>query len=80
MLSNGDIEAIVDPRLQGDFDITSLKKDIEPAMACVSPTSKERPTMNYAVTELNECLSTEIGRNHNIQLARTEVIPLPRPR
>ncbi|XWS12023.1 hypothetical protein CRYUN_Cryun37aG0054800 [Craigia yunnanensis] len=52
MLSNGDIKTIVDPRLQGDFDITSMRKAVELAMACVSPTSTKRPTMNYVVTKL----------------------------
>ncbi|XVF74471.1 hypothetical protein PTKIN_Ptkin13bG0112900 [Pterospermum kingtungense] len=80
MLSNGDIKTIVDPRLQGDFDITSMKKAVELAMACVSPTSTKRPTMSYVVSELNECLSTEIERNHSIQLASSEEIPLPTPR
>ncbi|GMI82110.1 IMPAIRED OOMYCETE SUSCEPTIBILITY 1 [Hibiscus trionum] len=62
MLSNGDIKTIVDPRLQADFEITSMKKAVELAMACVSQTSMERPSINYVVAELRECLSTEIER------------------
>ncbi|KAE8699448.1 putative leucine-rich repeat receptor-like protein kinase [Hibiscus syriacus] len=71
MLSNGDIKTIVDPRLQGDFDINSMKKAVELAMACVSQTSMKRPSINYVVAEISECLSTEIERNqqHNIQFA-----------
>ncbi|KAH1066428.1 hypothetical protein J1N35_031415 [Gossypium stocksii] len=56
-LSNGDMEAIADSRMQGDFEIAS--------MACVSPTSTKRPTMNDVVTELNRCLSAEIDRNYS---------------
>ncbi|XP_039017571.1 probable LRR receptor-like protein kinase At1g51890 [Hibiscus syriacus] len=69
MLSNCDIKTIADSRLQGDFDIASMKKAVELAMACVSPTSTKRPTMTYIVAELNECLSAEINRNHNFQLS-----------
>ncbi|KAE8705170.1 putative leucine-rich repeat receptor-like protein kinase [Hibiscus syriacus] len=62
MLSNGDIKNIVDPRLRGDFDVSSAWKVVEIAMACLSRASIKRPTMIYVVTELAECLSSEIGR------------------
>ncbi|KAJ4717965.1 protein kinase family protein [Melia azedarach] len=45
-LAKADIRNIVDRRLQGDFDINSVWKAVEIAMACVSPTSAKRPTMN----------------------------------
>lgn len=61
-LANGDIKNIVDPRLHGDFDINSVWKIVEIAMACISPTPTKRPTMNQVVMELNECLATEIDR------------------
>ncbi|OMO66429.1 hypothetical protein COLO4_30558 [Corchorus olitorius] len=63
MLSMGDIKRIVDPRLQGDFDVNSVWKAVEVAMACLSPTSARRPTMNQIVTELSECLSAERASN-----------------
>ncbi|MBA0623084.1 hypothetical protein Godav_008574 [Gossypium davidsonii] len=66
MLTNGDMEAIADSRMQGDFEIASMKREVEVAMACVSPTSTKRPTMNDVVTELNRCLSAEIDRNYSI--------------
>lgn len=59
MLSNGDIENIVDPSLQGDFDTNPTRKAVEIAMACVST---DRPNMNYVETELAKCLSSEIDR------------------
>ncbi|XP_052883423.1 probable LRR receptor-like protein kinase At1g51890 [Gossypium arboreum] len=65
MLSNGDMEAIADSRTQGDFEIASMKKEVEVAMACVSSTSTKRPTMNDVVIELNRCLSAEIDRNYS---------------
>nr|KJB56851.1 hypothetical protein B456_009G138400 [Gossypium raimondii] len=69
MLTNGDMEAIVDSRMQGDFEIASMKKEVEVAMACVSPTSTKRPTMNDVVTELNRLmmpnlLVMKLGQRH----------------
>ncbi|ESR40068.1 hypothetical protein CICLE_v10027496mg [Citrus x clementina] len=62
MLGKGDIESIVDPRLLEDFDINSVWKTVEIAMACVSQTSTKRPTMNQVVMELNESLAIETAR------------------
>ncbi|KAA8536745.1 hypothetical protein F0562_029223 [Nyssa sinensis] len=59
-IENGDVENIVDPRLHGDIDVNSVWKAVELAMACVSHTSTKRPTMNYVVNELQECLATKI--------------------
>ncbi|XP_031286023.1 putative leucine-rich repeat receptor-like protein kinase At2g19210 [Pistacia vera] len=62
MLTKGDIKNIVDPRLHGDFDINSVWKAVEIAMACVSRDSTKRPTMHQVVMELNESLAIEIAR------------------
>lgn len=76
MLVNGDIKTIADPRLGGDFDINSMWKAVEIAMACMSPTSAERPSMLQVVTELNECLAMETVRKNNRpdSISLTEVI------
>ncbi|XP_058006422.1 LRR receptor-like serine/threonine-protein kinase IOS1 isoform X1 [Hevea brasiliensis] len=71
LLANGDIENVVDPRLGGDFNINSVWKAVEIAMACTSPTSTRRPTMLQVVNELNECLAAEIPptkERHEIEL------------
>ncbi|TXG68737.1 hypothetical protein EZV62_003672 [Acer yangbiense] len=60
--AQGDIRSTVDPRLKGDFNINSVWKAVEIAMACVSQTSSRRPTMNHVMMELNECLATETAR------------------
>lgn len=62
MLAKGDINNVVDPSLQGNFDINSVWKAVELAMACVSHTSAKRPTMTQVVMELNECLAIETAR------------------
>ncbi|XP_014499509.1 putative leucine-rich repeat receptor-like protein kinase At2g19210, partial [Vigna radiata var. radiata] len=67
MISKGDIRAIVDSSLQGNFDINSAWKAVEIAMACVHPNPNERPMMSVVVIELQEALATELTRtNHDI--------------
>nr|GLL17806.1 putative leucine-rich repeat receptor-like protein kinase At2g19210 [Ipomoea trifida] len=63
MLKNGNIRDVVDPRLMGEFDVNSAWKAIELAMACVSQDSGKRPTMNEVVSELKDCLATEMARH-----------------
>ncbi|KAM7473218.1 hypothetical protein LguiB_020461 [Lonicera macranthoides] len=60
--SKGDIKHIVDPRLREEFDVNSVWKAVELARACVSRTSTKRPTMNYVVMELKECLAIETAK------------------
>ncbi|KAK0597926.1 hypothetical protein LWI29_029978 [Acer saccharum] len=62
LISQGDVRKIVDQRLQGDFDMNSVWKAVEIAMACLSAAANARPTMNVVVMELNECLATELAR------------------
>ncbi|KAM7254540.1 hypothetical protein ACFE04_003920 [Oxalis oulophora] len=62
MLSGGDIQAIVDQRLHGNFDKNSAWKFVEIGMACVSESAAKRPTMNEVVIELKNCLDLEKSR------------------
>lgn len=62
MIAKGDIKAIADSRLNGDFDSNSVWRAVEIAMACVSPNPNSRPTMSKVVSELKECLATELAR------------------
>ncbi|XP_019091471.1 PREDICTED: probable LRR receptor-like serine/threonine-protein kinase At1g51880 [Camelina sativa] len=63
MLSRGDINSIVDPKLQGDFDPNTIWKVVETAMTCLNPSSSRRPTMTQVVMDLKECLNMEVARN-----------------
>ncbi|OMO66432.1 hypothetical protein COLO4_30561 [Corchorus olitorius] len=62
LLSRGDVNNIVDPRLQGDFDVNSVWKAVELAMSCLTYNSTRRPNMNEVATELTQCLSKERAR------------------
>ncbi|GMN28838.1 hypothetical protein TIFTF001_041230 [Ficus carica] len=50
----------LDPEIQGDFDANTVWKAVEIAMACVAPSSRDRPTMNRVATELKDCLTTDL--------------------
>ncbi|OIW04943.1 hypothetical protein TanjilG_15688 [Lupinus angustifolius] len=79
MISNGDIENIVDSKLEGDFDTNSVWKAVEIAMACLSKSSK-RPNMSKVVTELKECFTAELARKRTDRDTEnqysTELVPL----
>ncbi|KAK7848842.1 lrr receptor-like serine/threonine-protein kinase ios1 [Quercus suber] len=62
MLARGDIKNIVDPKLDGNYNVNSVWKAVEIAMLCLSPTSSKRPTMDQVVAELKECVQTEIAQ------------------
>lgn len=61
MVEMGDIKQILDPRIKGDFDVNTVWKAVEISMACVAPSSRDRPTMSQVATELKDCLTTELS-------------------
>ncbi|XP_058005021.1 probable LRR receptor-like serine/threonine-protein kinase At1g05700 isoform X2 [Hevea brasiliensis] len=67
-IETGDIRNAVDPRLDGNFETNSVWKFMEIAMSCVPSISIQRPTMNHVVSELKECLETEIAREQNCRM------------
>ncbi|XP_028806951.1 receptor-like protein kinase At3g21340 isoform X2 [Neltuma alba] len=58
-LENGDIQAIVDPRLEGKFSSASAWKFLEIAMSCITPTAIQRPDISSVVIDLKQCLAME---------------------
>ena len=61
MIERGDIQSIVDPRLQGDFNTNSAWKALEIALACVASTGMQRPDMSHVLADLKECLGIEVA-------------------
>ncbi|KMZ67174.1 putative Protein kinase [Zostera marina] len=55
----GEIDKIVDPKLNNDFDTNSAWKALEVAFQCILPTSIQRPLMFDVVKQLKECLEFE---------------------
>ncbi|CAA7404337.1 unnamed protein product [Spirodela intermedia] len=63
-VERGDIMSIIDPKLQGEFNINMAWKIVEIAMSCATTTSEERITMSNAVTQLMECV--EVNESHSV--------------
>ncbi|WOL08726.1 putative leucine-rich repeat receptor-like protein kinase [Canna indica] len=61
-LSKGNLAHVVDPRLQQQFEIYSVRKIIDLAMNCTALDPNERPNMTEVVMQLKECLQLEIAR------------------
>ena len=61
-MESGDLTAIADPRLQGNYDVNSMWRVLEIALLCSSMNSSERPTMSDAAAQLKECLAAETSR------------------
>lgn len=58
-LENGDIQAIVDPRLEGKYSSASAWKFLEIAMSCIAPIGIKRPDISSVVIDLKQCLAME---------------------
>ncbi|XP_073006565.1 senescence-induced receptor-like serine/threonine-protein kinase, partial [Typha latifolia] len=67
-LNRGLIENIIDPRMQGEYNVNSVWKVAELALDCTAQTSNQRPTMTEIFLKLKEYFDLEsIGeRSHNI--------------
>ncbi|KAK4590870.1 hypothetical protein RGQ29_021170 [Quercus rubra] len=79
MVDKGVIQNIVDPRLHGNFNVNSAWKVVEIAMACVSSTSIERPTMSEVVIKLKECFTSELAQregesNYSVEMVNMNMI------
>eukprot|EP00258_Populus_trichocarpa_P030917 XP_024446936.1 LRR receptor-like serine/threonine-protein kinase IOS1 isoform X8 [Populus trichocarpa] len=61
LVERGDIQSIIDPRLQGEFSTNCAWKALEIALSCVPPTSIQRPDMSDILGELKECLAMEMS-------------------
>ncbi|KAJ1701179.1 hypothetical protein LUZ63_000958 [Rhynchospora breviuscula] len=60
-LSEGDIQSIVDPKMQGNYDLNSVWKATNLAIKCTQNASSDRPTMTEVVAELKESLNLELS-------------------
>ena len=65
IIESGDIQSIVDPRLQGKFHTNSAWKAVEIAMSCVPTAAIQRPDMSQVLAELKECLALEMSNGRS---------------
>ncbi|XP_038707288.1 probable LRR receptor-like serine/threonine-protein kinase At4g29180 [Tripterygium wilfordii] len=61
LIERGDIQGIVDGRLQGEFNTNVAWKALEIAMSCVPPAAIQRPDMSHVLADLKECLAVEMA-------------------
>ncbi|XP_042465197.1 probable LRR receptor-like serine/threonine-protein kinase At1g05700 [Zingiber officinale] len=65
-LARGYIEDIVDPRLEGEYDINSVWKCANIALKCTTERSQQRPTMTEVVMQLKESLKLENSHDNTV--------------
>ncbi|KAL2317786.1 hypothetical protein Fmac_031662 [Flemingia macrophylla] len=69
-LRTGNIEEIVDPRLQGKYNAASAWKFIGIAMSCLPQVPIHRPHIDHVASELKECLSLELSLERTVSNVR----------
>ncbi|XP_028807037.1 putative leucine-rich repeat receptor-like protein kinase At2g19210 [Neltuma alba] len=68
-LETGDIQAIVDPRLEGKFRSASAWKFLEIAMSCTAPAAIQRPDISSVVIDLKQCVAMEASLETSYSLS-----------
>ncbi|KAK1632670.1 hypothetical protein QYE76_006985 [Lolium multiflorum] len=66
-LVGGNIEQVVDARMQGDYNVNGMWKITDVALKCTAQDPAQRPTMTDVATQLQECLELESERAHQQQ-------------
>ncbi|CAI9098085.1 OLC1v1034666C1 [Oldenlandia corymbosa var. corymbosa] len=60
-IESGDIQAIIDPMLQNEYDIQSMWKIAEKALWCVQPHGSMRPPISEIIKEIQDAIVIERG-------------------
>ena len=69
LIERGDVQNIIDSRLEGEFNSTSAWKVIKIAMSCIPSYAIQRPDMSYVLAELKECLALEMAHERTQRMA-----------
>ncbi|XP_039163735.1 receptor-like protein kinase At3g21340 [Eucalyptus grandis] len=72
LIERGDIQSIVDPRLNDQFNIGSAQKAVEIAMSCVPTKVVQRADINRVLSELKECLTVEISSGRSQRMGNSK--------
>ncbi|GKV35668.1 hypothetical protein SLEP1_g43907 [Rubroshorea leprosula] len=87
LIERVDIRSIIDPRLQGEYNVNVAWKTVEIAMSCVLPIGIQRPDMSHVLSKLKECLDLEMGsretqriQNQMTRSSNSLEISVPLPR
>ncbi|XP_045803619.1 pto-interacting protein 1-like isoform X2 [Trifolium pratense] len=55
ILESGDVKSLLDPKLEGKFDIAQMNKLVLAASLCITQSARLRPTMNQVLKILKGC-------------------------
>ncbi|WJX42510.1 non-specific serine/threonine protein kinase [Trifolium repens] len=55
ILESGDVKSLLDPKLEGKFDIAQMNKMVLAASLCITQSARLRPTMNQVLKILKGC-------------------------
>lgn len=58
-IEGGNIQAVIDPSLEGDFELQSIWKIAEIAILCVKPQGMQRPSISLVLKEIQEAIAIE---------------------
>lgn len=58
-IESGDIQGIIDPNLQEEYDIQSMWKIAEKALMCVQPHGHMRPSISEVLKEIKDAILIE---------------------
>jgi len=78
-IATGNVTAVADAHLRGEYDVNSMWKLVDTAMACTSDAADRRPTMATVVVQLKESLALEEARedsNVGGSIASTTAAPM----
>ncbi|XP_010914741.1 probable LRR receptor-like serine/threonine-protein kinase At1g05700 [Elaeis guineensis] len=64
-VAQGNIDDVVDARLQGAYDVNSVWKTLDIALMCTAQSSVQRATMGDVVMQLKESLALQIAWNQH---------------
>lgn len=60
-IEKGNVEAVVDPALQDDYDLQSVWKIAEIAIMCVKPHGAQRPSISEVLKEIQQAIAIQHG-------------------
>ncbi|XP_042426582.1 probable LRR receptor-like serine/threonine-protein kinase At1g67720 isoform X2 [Zingiber officinale] len=65
-IESGNVEAIIDPSLQDDFNLQAMWKIAEISIMCVKPYGSQRPPMTEVLKEIQGAIEIEQGSGHRV--------------
>jgi serine/threonine protein kinase len=72
-MAAGDIGSIADSRLRGAYDVSSMWKVVDIAMACAADDGTARPTMADVVAQLKDSMALEDARVNDCRVPARKV-------